>query len=149
MKVIMGYVITLVVCLVGAVSAMTLVGFALPQDHTASVYAFIKAEPEAIFAVAVDLQDESDVKTRLLKEARPRLRETEIVEGPGAAFGGTWTLEIEPTDDGGKLTITERGRIYNPLFRFLSRFTFGHDATAKQFMAELRKRVEKNSSFAK
>jgi hypothetical protein len=143
MKAVMGYVITLVVCLLGALAAMGLVGLALPREHTASVFAFIKAEPEVIFNAAVDLQEASDIKTTVTKEMRPRLRVTEIIEPPGAAFGGTWTLEIEPTDDGGKITITERGRVYNPLFRFLSRFTFGHDATAKQFLATLRKRVEK------
>lgn len=143
MKALMGYLITLLVCLFGALSAMTLVGFALPRDHTASVFAFIKAEPDAIFEAAVDLQNESDIKTTVTNEVRPKLRVTEIIESPASAFGGTWTLEIEPTDDGGKLTITERGRVYNPLFRFLSRFTFGHDATAKQFMATLRNRVEK------
>lgn len=149
MKAIMGYVITLIVCLLGAISAMTIVGFALPQNHTASVYAFLRAEPEEIFAAAVDLQNQSEIKTRVLKIVPARLLETEIVEGPGAAFGGTWTLIIEPTDDGGKLTITERGRVYNPLFRFLSRFTFGHDATAKQFIAALQKRLEKDSPPAK
>lgn len=144
MKVIMGYAITLVVCLLGALAAMTVLGLALPREHTASVYAFIKAEPDAIFDAVVDLQNTSDIKTHVTKELRPKLRVTEIVESPGAAFGGTWTVVIEPTDEGGKLTITENGRVYNPLFRFLSRFTFGHDATAKQFIATLRKRLEKN-----
>lgn len=143
MKAIMGYLITLLVCLVGSLAAMTLVGFFLPRDHTASVFAFINAEPEAIFDAAVKLQNESDIKTKVTQEQRPKSRIAEIVEERGAAFGGTWTLEIEPTDDGGKLTITEHGRVYNPLFRFLSRFVFGHESTAKQFLATLRKRVEK------
>lgn len=143
MKALMGYAITAVVCLIGALGAMTIVGFFLPREHVASVYVFLRAEPEEIFDAAVKLQGESDLKTRVTGEVRPKSRVTEIIEEPGAAFGGTWTLEIEPTDDGGKITVTERGRVYNPLFRFLSRFVFGHEATAKQFLAELTKRVEK------
>jgi hypothetical protein len=143
MKAVMGYTITAVVCLIGALGAMTTVGFFLPRDHVASVFAFLKAEPEVIFDEAVRLQGESDIKTKVTSEVRPKSRVTEIIEEPGAAFGGTWTLEIQPTDDGGNLTITERGKVYNPLFRFLSRFVFGHESTAQQFLATLKKRVEK------
>jgi hypothetical protein len=142
MKATMGYLITLVVCILGALAAMTFVGFFLPRNHTASVYEFLKSEPEAIFDAAVALQNESDLKTKVLEESRPRKRVTKIIEQPGSAFGGTWTLIVEPTDDGGKLTITEHGHVYNPLFRFLARFTFGHESTARQFINTLKNRLK-------
>ena len=36
-------------------------------------------------------------------------------------FGGTWTFEVVPMPSGSRLTITERGEIYNVIFRTLSR----------------------------
>jgi hypothetical protein len=44
-------------------------------------------------------------------------------------YGGTWTYELAPAGDGTRLTITERGEIYNPVFRFVARFVMGHTAT--------------------
>ncbi len=42
---------------------------------------------------------------------------------------------------GTRLTITENGEVYNPIFRFMSRFVFGHTATMDQFLSDLKKRV--------
>jgi hypothetical protein len=56
-------------------------------------------------------------------------------------FGGSWTYELAP-DAGGRttLTITEDGEVYNPIFRFMSRFVMGHDATIKQYLSDVGKR---------
>lgn len=114
----------------------------LPRDHVASVNTSFAAAPEKVFDLAVVLQNESDLKTRVTVEDRPLRRVTEIVEERGAAFGGTWTLEFRPTGDETELTITERGHVYNPLFRFLARFMFGHHATMNTFLKTLHTRVE-------
>ena len=53
-------------------------------------------------------------------------------------FGGVWEYVITPTTEGGcQLTITERGTVGNPLFRFLSRFVFGHSATMEKYLISL------------
>jgi hypothetical protein len=54
---------------------------------------------------------------------------------------GTWTFEFVPEGDGTRLTITERGEVYNPIFRFMSRFVFGHTATMDAFVENLGKRI--------
>jgi hypothetical protein len=61
--------------------------------------------------------------------------------GPGLPFGGTWTYEIEPAGAGSTLTITERGEIYNPIFRFMARFVFGHTATMEKYLEALRRKL--------
>ena len=33
--------------------------------------------------------------------------------------------------------ITENGEVYNPLFRFMSRFVFGHTATIDKYLEDL------------
>lgn len=52
-------------------------------------------------------------------------------------FGGEWEYEISPDGTGSRLTITERGEVYNPIYRFMSRFVFGHTATLDAYLRNL------------
>ena len=52
-------------------------------------------------------------------------------------FGGSWTYDLSPDGGGTRLVITENGEVYNPLFRFMSRFVFGHTATIERFLTDL------------
>ena len=56
---------------------------------------------------------------------------------PNRAFGGTWTYRLVPSGPGTDLTITEDGEVYNVIFRFMSRFVFGHYATMDAFIRDL------------
>ena len=40
-----------------------------------------------------------------------------------------WTYELAPEGSGTRLTITENGEIYNPIFRFVARFVLGYTST--------------------
>ena len=42
---------------------------------------------------------------------------------------------------GSDLTITEDGEVYNVIFRFMSRFVFGHHATMDAFLKNLQART--------
>ena len=59
------------------------------------------------------------------------------IAGPSLPFGGTWTYRIAPAAGGSAVTITEDGEVYNPVFRFMSRFVFGHYATLDEFVKNL------------
>ena len=53
-------------------------------------------------------------------------------------FGGTWTWHLQPTQDGGtRVSTTEEGWVKPPLFRFLSRFVFGHHRTLRTVLTAL------------
>ena len=67
---------------------------------------------------------------------RPTLLVARIA-GPSLPFGGTWTYRIAPAAGGSAVTITEDGEVYNPVFRFMSRFVFGHYATLDEFVKNL------------
>lgn len=64
----------------------------------------------------------------------PPRRMTARIADENLPFGGAWTYTIEPDGDGSVLTITEDGEVYNPLFRFMSRFVFGHDSTIRGYL---------------
>lgn len=55
----------------------------------------------------------------------------------GLPFGGTWTYEVTALDAGTRLTITEDGRIYSPIFRAVSRWFMGYHGTQEGFLTAL------------
>jgi uncharacterized protein YndB with AHSA1/START domain len=149
--------------LLAIIGIVVLVGYALPVSHVAAREATLPVAPDRVFAALTDVEAfprwRSGVERveTLAREPHPRWREhgsdaitfeeveraapgrlvTRIAD-PSLPFGGTWTYELTPDGAGTRLTITERGEVYNPVFRFLSRFVFGHTATIEQYLADLR-----------
>ncbi|MCA1562831.1 MAG: SRPBCC family protein [Acidobacteria bacterium] len=64
------------------------------------------------------------------------------IADPSLPFGGTWTYELIPAAGSTTLAITENGEVYNPLFRFVARYVFGHEGTISVYMSSLKKKVE-------
>ncbi|MFZ0819454.1 MAG: SRPBCC family protein [Candidatus Acidiferrales bacterium] len=69
------------------------------------------------------------------------------IADPKLPFGGTWTLEIAATDGGTMLRITELGEVYNPVFRFMSRFVFGQTKTMEDYLEALGKKFGETVSI--
>jgi hypothetical protein len=141
------------------------VGYALPVRHVASSEATFGAPPERVFAVLQDVERypawRSDVEgvevlarapalrwrerggngtiTFEIQESTPPTRLVGRIADTSLAFGGSWTYVLTPAGTGTKLTITENGEVYNPVFRFMSRFVFGHTATMERYLADLAK----------
>jgi uncharacterized protein YndB with AHSA1/START domain len=147
------------------IAIVAIVGALLPRDHVATLTARIPASPEAVWAVITDPAKfptwRGDVtKVELLPPAATGLswREhsrhgaitmvVDLAEPPhkmigriadeGLPYGGKWIYEITP--DGGsasRVTITEAGSVYNPMFRFVSRFIMGHTASIDAYLRAL------------
>ena len=157
-----------VLTLVAVAALAALVGSQLPRDHVASRQATFPVPPDVVWASITNVEAfpswRSDVKKieRLPdREGRPVWIEdgssgritlaTERMEpprllvlriaDPDLPFGGTWTYEISPDPAGSRLTITENGEVYNPLFRFMARFIFGYEGTIAAYMAALEKKL--------
>lgn len=152
----------LLVVVIGLV--VTIVGWLLPVGHTASRSAEYRRPPEAVFTAIADVaaypewwRDVSRVEMLEAVNGRTRFREhttsgpivfeidelspprrmvTRIAD-PEQPFGGTWTFELVPASGGTRLTITERGEVYNPIFRFMSRFVFSQTATMESYLTGL------------
>ena len=152
----MRWVLGIVGSLVVVVLVVVAIGYALPKSHVVSVSARYGAAPDALWATLTDvaafprwrndlvrvelLPDEngqrgwrehgrSDVITyRVVASDPPRHIVTRIAD-ESLPFGGTWTYELAPAAGGTRLTITERGEVYNPIFRFVSRFVLGYTGT--------------------
>jgi hypothetical protein len=141
----MRWVIGIVVALVALVGIVALIGYFLPVKHEASRSAEFNRPPADVFALIADLPNypswwpEGTVKVAVVESTPPTRFVTKIVEE--TAFGGTWTMEIVPTPGGSRLTITERGEIYNVIFRTLSRFVFGYTSTIDGCLEAAKRRL--------
>jgi uncharacterized protein YndB with AHSA1/START domain len=76
----------------------------------------------------------------------PNKRLVTRIADPSLPFGGKWTYEILPAGDSTTLRITEDGEVYNPVFRFVSRFIFGHSATIEEYLRDVSKRFGEDSA---
>ena len=147
--------------------AIVAFGYALPVAHVATRDASLTAPPERVFAALTEVEAfpgwRSDVQAVDVTARSPHLQwrergsdgtiafEAQESEPPRRLvtritdktlpFGGAWTFTLQPVDGGTKLTITENGEVYNPLFRVMSRFVFGHTATIDRYLADLQKHL--------
>ena len=129
---------------VGALAALVvgLVGYGktLPAAHVASRSRRIPGRPLVVWGLINDAVATKgwagDTKTEVVERDEPRLLVTRIVGE--SAYGGTWTFEIAPDGhDASTVTITERGEVYNPAFRVLSRHVFGQTRSLDAYLAKL------------
>jgi hypothetical protein len=161
----MKWVLIVLGVLAGLVLLMAVVGSLVPREHVAGSAVTLRQPAESVWQVIRDLgsvpswwpemkhservsspgaaehwrQEMGGFKMALVIETDepPRRLVTRIDAPPGAAFGGTWTYEIAPTPEGSRVTVTERGWVANPIFRFLSRFIFGYYGTQEGYLRAL------------
>ena len=157
-------VLIVVAVLVVAIVIVIAIGYSLPVAHTASRDATLAVPPDRVFATLTGVEGfpkwRSDV-TRVevlsrsplrwredgtngaitfeMAEVQPPSRLVTRIADTSLAFGGSWLYELAPAGSGTHVTITERGEVYNPVFRFMSKYVFGHTATLDAYLAALRK----------
>ena len=151
--------------LVGLIVLIAVIGAMLPRDHVATMTATIAAPPTTVWAALTDVaaypQWRTDVrKVDVLSTSPLSWREhtrhgemtlaAEILEPPrrmvgriqdkGMPFGGAWEYQLAaaPGDTTQTVvTITERGWVSNPIFRFVSTYVMGHYATLDSYLRSL------------
>jgi uncharacterized protein YndB with AHSA1/START domain len=148
--------------LVLAVVAVVLVGARLPRDHSVTRSVRLRQHPDAVWALITDVDAYPDWRpgvksverlsevdgaggwretrrdgaiTFQVRESVPGERLVVRIADTGLPFGGAWTHVVAPADEGGStLTVTEDGEVYNPVFRFVSRFVIGHTRTIDRYL---------------
>ena len=130
----------LLAALVIAVAAVFAIGASLPQAHAATRARTFNASPEALWAAINDpaLAPKGSPRTETTESVPPRLLVHRVVGE--SAFAGSWTFEIAPASPGSSITITENASVFNPIFRFVSRFVMGHYRSLDAYMTALAER---------
>lgn len=164
----MRWVIWTVAGLVSVTGVVAAIGWMLPVGHEASRSARFDRPPQLVYDVVADVAgyanwfdrvtrvemlESPDGRIRFreytstgpivmaVEAAEPPSRFVTRIADPDQPFGGTWTFEITPEGSGSRLAITERGEVYNPLFRFMARFVFGYTATMDAYLQSLQRRL--------
>jgi uncharacterized membrane protein len=147
--------ITIVVLIIGAL---------LPKGHVASREIMLRRPPSEIYATLrefaaapkwrpdverVEMLDDVHGRVRfrehgkhgrityeVVQDSPPEKLVTRIVDRDLGYFG-SWTYLLSPTNDGTRVQITENCEVPNVLFRFMSRFIFGHTATMDAYLRAL------------
>lgn len=151
----------------GLLALVVVVGALQPRDHVVTMTARIAAPPTAVWSLItdpgkfpswrsdvtnVDLlpatasgpswreHSGSSTLTMVVDSSDPPRRLVTRIADVGLPFGGRWIYDIAPDSAGGSfVTITEEGSVYNPVFRFVSRFIMGHTATIDAYLRALGK----------
>jgi hypothetical protein len=153
--------------LAALVLIVVLVGWSLPVAHRASRQASYPVPPDSVYSAITNVEafprwrskvksvervasgtgvrgfresgDDGDI-LYTIDEAVPNRRLVTRIADRSLPFGGRWTYELAPAGGGTTLRITEDGEVYNPVFRFVSRFVFGHNATIDGYLGDLGKK---------
>ena len=143
---------------------VTAAGAALPRAHVASRAITVPVPPERVWEALTDVAafprwrgDVTAVELLPARDGRPAWREssrhgritfelvsaerprrlTTVIADRDLPFGGSWDYALARQGSGTRVVVTERGEVHNPLFRFLSRYVFGHTATIDAYLTAL------------
>lgn len=164
----MKYFLVAIAILVGIILLVVVIGALLPEKHTATAEASFRQSPSAVWQAITDYtkfpewrgtvsrvqplapvngnpswiefdSHNSAIPYEIIESTPPQRLVTRIAD-PKLPFGGTWTFEITPIGAGSTLRITENGQVHNVIFRFMSRFVFGHRSTIDTYLRALGKK---------
>jgi uncharacterized protein YndB with AHSA1/START domain len=166
-------VIAAVILLVGVAA---LIGSRLSNLHTATRSIFLRQSPQTIYDLIrdfssapewradikrVDVQTQLNGRVHFREEGKNGTVNYELAEDvPGKrmvtqildtdlGYSGKWTYVFVPENGGTRVTITEDGEVSNVLFRFMSRYVFGHTATLDAYLSSLARRFGEDIKITK
>lgn len=143
----------------GLVALIAVVGMLLPSGHVAAMRIRVNASPDTVWTAITDFRSFPQWRTgiervdalesgegwtevsgtgplTLLVDETDPPRRLVMSIAPGGPFGGTWTYELDGDSTGTTITITERGEVYNPMFRTISKF-LDQRATIRAYLTDL------------
>jgi len=150
---------------------ITGIGVLLPQSHSVTRSSHFAQPPQAVWDVITgpptwrpgirsfenlpprnghrtwkEIDAHDTAVTYEAIEETPLFRLITRIADPNLPYGGLWIHEISLEPGGCVLQITEDGEIYNPIFRFMSRFVFGYTATIDAAIQSLHARLDQRGS---
>lgn len=153
--------IIILLVLVVIIALVLIIGYLLPVKHSVSISADINTPIDSVWQRIsqpenfqhwrkdiksinvlsseewVETNSQNDNIPIKIIEALPGRKMVTIINSKQLPYGGSWTYELKPKGVNTEITITENGEVYNPLYRFFSKFVFGHTATIKSYLNNL------------
>lgn len=150
-------------------AAVVVIGLMLPKQHEVSRSASFHLPPEQLFALISGTQNwrpevsryeavhdargrelftettkNGETITYEVIDANPPVSITRRIATPGLPYAGSWTFSLEATGRDTVVRITERGEVFNPVFRFMSRFVIGQSRGLEAYLQALAKATNQN-----
>jgi hypothetical protein len=166
MKLMIFIVVGIVAGLLLLAGVVALIGSRLPKAHVASRSIALRQSPQEVYAAVRDFGSapkwRADVKqvdveanaggpvyfrevgkngtvNYELVEDVPAQRMVTRIRDTDLGYSGQWTYTLAAENGGTRVTIREDGEVSNVLFRFMSRYIFGHTATLDSYLTSLAK----------
>jgi len=159
----------------GLIGLVALLGSLLPRVHVVARSVQLGQPPETVWQVVTDFatvpswhpgvrrverlpdRDGREVWRETYKggpplqletvEAGPPYRLVRSIADANLPFRGQWEFEIAPAPLGSRITITERGEVPNPLFRFLARVVLNPAAHLEAYLRALARKFDEPVIF--
>ncbi|MBV6522154.1 MAG: hypothetical protein MNPFHGCM_02300 [Gemmatimonadaceae bacterium] len=165
--------LTMLGAVVALLALVAIVGSLLPRAHTARRSIVLRQTPEAVWAAISDFAAQPSWRTDVTRvelvgggpdgavwreagrntlsyrttEWRPPARLVRSIADTNLAFGGRWVYELEAVGNGTRLTITEEGEVYNPIFRFIGHMFLNQAATIESYLVALARHFGERASL--
>ena len=158
-------IIAIVLALGAVVAVIALLGGRLPVGHVASRSVVISAPTDVVFNTVTDFgaapswrsglktvtvtTDSATGRRRVTEEGKTGTMPMEVeqlvpptklvmrIVGEDLPYGGVWAYALEPQGNVTRITITEHGEVYNPVFRFIAKYIMGHNGTMDTYLTDL------------
>lgn len=158
-------IVAIVVAIAAMVGVVAFAGSRLPVAHVASRSVVIGAPTDVVFKTMTDFAstptwrsglksvwvttDPTTGRQRVTEESSNGTMTMEVEEvmlparlvtrivGESLPYGGAWAHALEPQGNTTRVTITEHGEVYNPIFRFVSKYFMGHTSTIDTYLTDL------------
>lgn len=164
----MYWILFIMSAIVAVILALIVGGLATPRHHAVARATTLPVGPEAVWNVIRDVARYAEWRHDLERadlvdtdQPQTRWRETttrgSITFGVSTddaphrlvarildedlAFTGEWTWQLHRDGDGTRVTITERGSVGNPIFRFIGAHFIGHTKTIDRYLQALAARL--------
>lgn len=151
----------------GLIVAVLIIGALLPKSHVASRQIVLHRSADEVYQTVrdfgaaaawrsdlerVEMIATTDNQVRFrehgehgpitydLTEDRPGEKIVTRIADVDLGYSGSWTYTFTKDAGGTRVQITEAGEVSNILFRFVSRFIFGHTSTIEKYLTALGKK---------
>ena len=149
-------------CVAAVIVAVIVIGLLSPKRHVVTRSASYRAAPEQLFRFiggeqnwrpdVLRCETSTDADGRVLQRETMRNGETVTYElarrvesvsierrivTKNLPYSGTWIFSLRPEGESTVVRITEDGEVYNPIFRFVSRFIIGQTRTIDTYLQNL------------
>ena len=158
-------IVVVIAVIITIIAVVGLLGARLPVRHVASRSVVISAPSDVVFNTMTDFAaapswrsgvqrvsvetDSATGRRRVTEESTTGTMTMEVEElvpptrfvmrivGDDLPYGGAWAHAIEPQGEATRVTITEHGEVYNPIFRFIAKSVMGHNGTMDKYLTDL------------